>query len=158
MDLASWVRDQCNSPIHLGAWAHPAACYDETMLNAKGLTLSYTTTQVEELTEEVEVLSTSAALAEDELAKERRKKKRDSAAASGKQMEPAAIPTTTRLEELQSMERRQLERLHLSTTAALCQALREHRARKNQVAERMRLRPKFLHWLLLHLLRPFPNV
>ena len=80
----------------------------------------------------MEVLSTSAALAEDELAKERRNK------ASGKQKEPAALPTnttTTLLEELQRMERRQLERLHLSTTAALCQALREHRARKNQVDE-----------------------
>ena len=38
-----------------------------------------------------------------------------------------------RLEKLQRLDREQLERLHLSTAAALCQVLREHRQRCDQV-------------------------
>ena len=38
-----------------------------------------------------------------------------------------------RLERLQSLDREQLERLHLSTAAALCEVLREHRQRCDQV-------------------------
>ena len=89
--------------------------------------------QVSELTEEVEVLSAQAVLVEDELANERKKTRNHAAVASEQEKGACESLTTTRLDELQGMDRRQLERLHLSTTAALCQALREHRARKNQV-------------------------
>lgn len=100
--------------------------------NTEAETANQLRMQVSELTEEVEVLRAQAAL-EDELAYERKRTRNNAAVASEQEKGAFETLTTTRLDELQGMDRRQLERLHLSTTAALCQALREHRARKNQV-------------------------